>query len=541
MTRTRLPAVRIDGRFNRHILWWFVVGYPLLYALGYLSKSVAGPAAIWPAHALAFASFMLLPLRAWSLIVIGMIAWELLARTLLFVITTQSYPSLSLTCSFAFANILTTLGPAALARIMRLFRRQDRFALVISPLWIIALIAGALPGALLGAGTSAYSAHAPLAPGDIGLWVLATVLTIVTLGPMVFGLLLGFSEATATPVRRWEGWAVSALVLALFGYFAVAPWRAVDPLVEPMLFAVPLAWLALRFSRRATNVGVVVVASGIVVFAGYGVGIYNNLANVAGWRDVVISIDVFLVIGCGGALLVNLMTLKQRALLDELAREHLALREYARALTVAEETARRKTAADLHDGIGQVLAGQSMTLAAMRTHASQSPLDELLDEATEASREAQEGLRVMIQDLTPPGLDRASLDETLRWLADYFKTRFGFSVVWRVNGTADLSRDRLRLIYRCIRELLMNARKHSQRHTAEVEVDLSPIAVEITVVDEGIGFDARRTEPPSGERFGLAQIRERVRAAGGTFDLDAVIGEGCRVTVRLPSPTPMLG
>ena len=156
MTRTSLPAARADRRFNRHILWWFAVGYPVLYALGYMSKSVAGPAAIWPAHALAFAAFMLLPLRGWPLIVIGMVAWELLARTLLFLITTQSYPSLSLTATFAFANILTTLGPAAIARMLRLFRRQDRFALVISPLWIIALVAGALPGAFLGAGTSAY-------------------------------------------------------------------------------------------------------------------------------------------------------------------------------------------------------------------------------------------------------------------------------------------------------------------------------------------------------------------------------------------------
>ena len=135
-------------------------------------------------------------------------------------------------------------------------------------------------------------------------------------------------------------------------------------------------------------------------------------------------------IGCGGALLVNLMTLKQRELLDELAHEHLALREYSRALTVAEETARRKTAADLHDGIGQVLAGQSMTLAAMRTHASQRRSSVLLDEATEASREAQEGLRVMIQDLTPPGLDHASLDETLRWLAELLRDRAS-DFAWR--------------------------------------------------------------------------------------------------------------
>jgi signal transduction histidine kinase len=533
------PAERTDGRLDRRIAWGLMVGYPLLYVLGYLSKSVGGSAAIWPAHALAFAAFMLLPLRAWPLIVLGIVSWEVLARPVLYWVTIQAAAPLSMSLSFALANILTTMGPAGLARMMRLFRRQERFALVISPLWIVALIGGALPGALLGAVTGAQAANTVLAPADVGLWILASVLTIVTFGPMVFGLLLGFSEPTATPVRQWEGWAVSLLVLALFVFFAVVPWRAADPLVEPMLLAIPLAWLALRFSRRATNIGVVIMATGVVFFAGYGVGIYRQLANIDGWRDVVISIDVFLVIGCGGALLVNLMTLKQRALLDELAHEHLALREYARALTAAEETARRKTAADLHDGIGQVLAGQSMTLAAMRMHASHSPLSVLLDEATEASREAQEGLRVMIQDLTPPGLDRASLDETLRWLADYFKTRYGFNVEWRVNGSADFSRDRLRLIYRCVRELLMNARKHSQRHSAEVEVDVSPIMVEITVVDEGIGFDAHRAEPPSGDRFGLAQIRERVRAAGGTIDVDAVVGEGCRVIVRLPSPTPM--
>ncbi len=175
-----------------------------------------------------------------------------------------------------------------------------------------------------------------------------------------------------------------------------------------------------------------------------------------------------------------------------------------------------------------------MTLAAMRAYASQ-PLTVLLDEAAEASREAQEGLRVMIQDLSPPGLDHASLSETLRWLADFFEGRFGFSVRWCVSGTADLPRDRLRLIYRCIRELLMNARKHSQRQSAEVEVDVCAAMVEITVVDEGIGFDVHHAASFSGQRFGLAQLREHVRAAGGTLDLDSIVGEGCRVTVRLPA------
>lgn len=536
LTWTELLPTRDERRFDRRIIWGSILGYPLLFALGYLSKSVPGPAAIWPSDALAFAAFMLLPARLWPLVAVAMLFWEMLSRPLLYWSTIQTLPSPAAICVFGLANILTSAGPAVLARSMRLFRRQDRFQFVVSPLWIIALFAGVLPGALLGAWSSAHAAGASLPPADIGLWALASVLTIVTLAPMVFGLIFGFSEPAPTPAKTWERWTVACFILALFAFFAVLPWAPVDPLMEPMLFAVPLTWLALRFSRRATNTGVVIVAAGIVFFAGYGVGIYRDVISIDGWRNVVISIDVFLVIGCGGALLVNLMTLKQRALLDELAREHAALRDYAIALGAAEETVRRKTAADLHDGIGQVLAGQSMTLAAMRAHASQ-PLTALLDEAAEASREAQEGLRVMIQDLSPPGLDHASLGETLRWLADFFEGRFGFGVRWRVSGSADLPRDRLRLIYRCIRELLMNARKHSQRQSAEVEVDVCPAMVEITVVDEGVGFDVHRAAPFSGKRFGLAQLREHVRSAGGTLDLDSIVGEGCRVTVRLPSPT----
>jgi signal transduction histidine kinase len=539
MNITASPGAPDYGGLERRVVLWLSLGYPLLYVLGFLSKSVAGAAAIWPAHALTFAACLLLRVRLWPLIALGVLAFEVLALTLLYWAMIHSPLSLADSCGYGCADILTAAGPAALARTMRLFRSQDRFALVISPLWIVALFAGSLPGALLGALTRASAANMPIAPADIGLWVLAAVLSIITFGPMVFGLILGFADPVPTPARAWERRLISFIILALFICFALLPRATLDPLLEPMLFVVPLAWLALRCSRRATNVGVVLVATGVVLFAGHGVGIYRGLTSVDTWQHIVISLDVFLVIGCGGALLVNLLTLKQRALLDELAHEHLALRDYARALSVAEETARRRTAADLHDGVGQILAGQGMTLAAMRPHAIGTALHELLDEASEASREAQEGLRAMIQDLTPPGLDHASLDETLRWLADFFESRFGFRVAWHVTGTADLPRERVRLIYRCIRELLMNARKHSQRHTAEVEVDLSPAAVEIMVVDEGIGFDVRRVE--SSSAFGLAQLRERVRAAGGTLDLDAVVGEGCRVTVRLPTPTPAAG
>ncbi len=516
-------------------LW---VGYIVLYAAGWISKPLDATAAIWPAHALCFAVYLLLPFRRWPLIALVTILSELLLAAALNWMTHRSQDPPSVLLGFAFANALTSAGPAFLARRLRLFRGGDRVQLTISPLWFVALFGGVLPGAIIGAAVRAHGYDTLIVPADLYLWILAAVLTIVTFSPVLYGILLGFSEPAGALARPREGWAISGIVIGLFTWFAIVPWPPADQLVEPMLFAVPLVWLALRFSRRATCTGVAIVAAGVAFLAGHGPGSYQNFAHLVGWTNVVISIDIFLLIGCGGALLVNLLMLKQRALLEELAHEHDQLRHYAQALDFAEDAARRATAADLHDGVGQVLVGQSMTLAAMRAHANDPRLVVLLEEAVMASREAQEGLRLMIQNLTPPELEHASLEVTLQWLVDLFEKRFGFRVTYRITGSSDLPRHQLHLVFRCIRELLMNAYKHSQRQCAEVEVDVSTGGVDLTVIDEGIGFDVRRTVPLLGLRFGLEQLRARVRAAGGVLDIDAVAGEGCRVTVRLPTSPP---
>src|SRR5450631_2390514 len=173
MTPSDSVSAGAENRLYRMLACWLIVGYPLLYALGYLSKSTKGSAAIWPAHALTFAAFMLLPIRFWSLLALGVVSWEIVSRPLLYWATNQSQASLAATCSFALANILTAAGPAALARSMRLFRRNERYKLVISPLWIVALFAGSLPGALLGAATGSHVAGIPLVAAHVCLWMLA--------------------------------------------------------------------------------------------------------------------------------------------------------------------------------------------------------------------------------------------------------------------------------------------------------------------------------------------------------------------------------
>lgn len=523
--RTAVPAP--SGHALTRSRWpWLVLAYAVLYAIGFISRPQYGVAAIWPAHAASFAAFALLPVRGWPVAALVLGGCDVAINMLLSRLYEDPHKSLPIQLGYALANMLTTCGPVALARGLRLLQVRGRYRFVISPLWIVVLLAGVAPGALWGAVIWSYRQAAPFSPAVFGLWALAAVLTIVTLTPATFGFLLDRPAAPDPEVRPWERLGVSALMLGLFLWFLLRPWPTAGVLVQPMLFTIPLVWLAMRFSQRVTHCAVALVAAGISILFENRAGLAGAGGAVPGGFDKVVAIDVFLLIGCGGALLVNVMTFKQRALLAVLAREHLHLQQYAQALDSAEEAARRLTAADLHDGIGQVLAGQSMTLAAMRPHAGNSKLAALLEEAVEASREAQEGLRLMIQDLSPPELNRASLDEILRWLEGLFRSRFGFAIEYRLNGAGQLTRDDSQLIYRCIREMLMNACKHSGRKGAWVDVEVGERSLSVRVSDEGVGFDPSSAASASSGRFGLAQLRERARAAGGNSKSRAPRGAG---------------
>ena len=74
----------------------------------------------------------------------------------------------------------------------------------------------------------------------------------------------------------------------------------------------------------------------------------------------------------------------------------------------------------------------------------------------------------------------------------------------------------------------------SKSGVTTVTLSQAGAGVEVAINDDGIGFDPnalRRTDLP---RFGLATMRERAEAVGGTFAVSAVPGGGTRVVVRIP-------
>ncbi|MCD6033001.1 MAG: sensor signal transduction histidine kinase, partial [Thermomicrobiales bacterium] len=89
-------------------------------------------------------------------------------------------------------------------------------------------------------------------------------------------------------------------------------------------------------------------------------------------------------------------------------------------------------------------------------------------------------------------------------------------------------------LLRIIQEALANVRKHAGASRARVRLVLDDPYLEASIVDDGAGFEPEALGRTSTPRFGLATMRERAEAVGGTLTLSSAPGDGTRVVVRLP-------
>jgi signal transduction histidine kinase len=217
---------------------------------------------------------------------------------------------------------------------------------------------------------------------------------------------------------------------------------------------------------------------------------------------------------------------------DKLRIKQERVQMYARQLAGAEERARRSTAVDLHDGIGQQLAGLALMLdgAAART-TPETRL--LLGEASQTLRQVHASTQRVIADLSPPGLYELGLEPALQWLAVYMRGRDNLHVALHVNVDDRAFDLEMRiLIFKLIRELLRNVVKHARVNAATVNVSMTPRHLRLEVIDDGVGFEWQLSlfETPR-EGFGLWSVAERIREANGEMTVDTAPGHGCKVSV----------
>ncbi len=212
-----------------------------------------------------------------------------------------------------------------------------------------------------------------------------------------------------------------------------------------------------------------------------------------------------------------------------------SLRKLASELVMAEVRERRRIAEDLHDHMGQYLALIRVKLAAFQGNTvfcgyEQDLLDiqALLDKAIGYTRH-------LTMVVSPPILYELGLVPALTWLAEQYSRRHKLSIQCRaLNDIPKLEEDLRGMLYRSIRELLINVVKHANARTVDVEVRSEGPDVVMTLTDDGDGFEPDALDLERHQGFGLFSIRERLTYLGGTLELRSKPGWGTRVTLRCP-------
>lgn len=189
----------------------------------------------------------------------------------------------------------------------------------------------------------------------------------------------------------------------------------------------------------------------------------------------------------------------------------------------------------LHDGPLQDLAAIDLKLAALQNVAPASLAAEL-GALRSLAESASDALRMMLGE-TVAAPARSDLAAQLRELCTAFTSESGIHVDV-VLDEAHLTLDGAigDLVYRSIRELLTNVRKHSRAERAWLSSARDPSGdVVFSVADDGSGISAERVRSRiavHGRGFGLWSIEHRVRSFGGRMELE--VDGGLRVTIVLP-------
>lgn len=197
-------------------------------------------------------------------------------------------------------------------------------------------------------------------------------------------------------------------------------------------------------------------------------------------------------------------------------------------LARAAETARRRLAADLHDGVAQSLAHLKMELELQTVTGGRRTADlELRRLATVADR-ALTDLRATIDGLRQHGGD--DLATRLRAHLDAVAPHDGPRIVLESAGAAPVSADRADDLLRIAQEALSNALRHAHATAITVSLERDEGIVELVIEDDGVGRERASDHPGGG--VGLRSIRERVERLGGELTVRDRLGGGTIVAVR---------
>lgn len=217
----------------------------------------------------------------------------------------------------------------------------------------------------------------------------------------------------------------------------------------------------------------------------------------------------------------------------EVAQRTSQLTGLAQRLQTVREDERNRLARDLHDELGSLLTSAKLDAARIRSRLAAGQAPEALERLAHLVSTLDGVIalkRRITEDLRPSALSHLGLVATLEILAREFGERSGV-VVHCALQPVSLAPSCELTAYRLAQEAVNNLSKYAAARNVWLSLAPQGRQVEISVRDDGIGFDTRTLDASAN---GLVGMRYRVEAEGGTLSVVSAPGQGTLIRALLP-------
>jgi two-component system, LuxR family, sensor kinase FixL len=219
-----------------------------------------------------------------------------------------------------------------------------------------------------------------------------------------------------------------------------------------------------------------------------------------------------------------------------IARDMTERRRLEREVLEISAAERRSIGHDLHDGVGQHLAGTAFK-AKLLQEMLRDTAPRLAAQAGEVVGLINAGIdqvRRLAHGLDPIEVEAAGLEAALSQLADDTRTVYRVACDFHCNQTVPSPEPVISLqLFRIAQEAVHNALEHGHAKSIQIALTASDSMACIDITDDGSGFSFASKAHAGG--LGLRIMKYRARTIGGFLLVDSKIGSGTRITCLIPA------
>ncbi len=223
---------------------------------------------------------------------------------------------------------------------------------------------------------------------------------------------------------------------------------------------------------------------------------------------------------------------------QEIADYQKRLKDLASELSRTEVRERRSIATDLHDQVGQSLAVMRIQLAAAIGKTTDPAIIKSLEDVSDSLRQAIQETRSIMYDISSPVINELGLSAAIsEWLEKHIGEKYSLRTQFSDDGEdKPLSEDTRSILFRNVRELLVNVVKHAAASQVSVEITRKGSNIQIIVEDDGqgMGKEMIAEQQKQSRGFGLFSIEERMQDLGGSLSVENIPGHGVRAVITAP-------